>query len=67
VEELSDALFILQRMNAEKLSNMVTEYQPQPFSKSWGSDPEYAKLSRQLLNLAETYTVPESQEILKKR
>jgi hypothetical protein len=59
VEELSDALFFLQRMNGERLINIITEYHPQPISKTWGQDPEYSKLSRQLVNLSEQYAIHE--------
>jgi hypothetical protein len=59
VEELSDALFLLQRMHGERLINIITEYHPQPISKTWGQDPEYSKLSRQLVNLSEQYAVHE--------
>ena len=62
VDELSDALFVLQRMNSERLSNLITEYQPQPISRTWGADPDYAKLSRQLVQLSETYTVSDDKK-----
>jgi hypothetical protein len=66
VEELTDALYVLQRINSEKLMNLITEYQPQTGTKSWGSDPDYTKLSRQLVALAESYAIHEESSQKKK-
>lgn len=52
--ELADALYFLQRMHSDRLNDLIAEYKPEPFSKAWGSDPEYIALSKQLNTMAET-------------
>ena len=55
VEEIASALFLLQKLNGDKLAAMIGGYKPQAISRVWGSDPDYANLARQLTNIAETY------------
>jgi hypothetical protein len=55
VEDLSDALLLVQRMNLEQLSNLVTNYKPTPFTRNWGNDPEYLAMSKQLRSITEVY------------
>ncbi len=33
------------------MKDIFKEYQPCPFSKAWGGDPEYAELSKRLKNV----------------
>ena len=40
-EEIAEALFILQKANAENLSDMINEYRPAAFGKVWGNDADY--------------------------
>lgn len=54
-EELQEALYLLQKLHGEKLSGMIAGYKPQLFSKSWGGDPDYIRLSKELTHIAETY------------
>jgi hypothetical protein len=46
--EVGDALLKLQLRNIERLKDHFKEYQPAPFTKAWGGDPEYAELSKRL-------------------
>ncbi len=55
VEEISTALFLLQKLNGDKLSSMISSYKPQTISRVWGGDPDYNKLARELSNIAEAY------------
>mmetsp|Transcript_1821 Transcript_1821/g.2879 ORF Transcript_1821/g.2879 Transcript_1821/m.2879 type:complete len:248 (+) Transcript_1821:117-860(+) len=41
-----DALYDMQTRNFGMLMNYLDEYQPRPFMKAWGNDPEYVALSR---------------------
>ncbi len=45
---LAGALYFLQRMNADRLNDLMNDYRPEPFTKNWGADPEYKQLMRQL-------------------
>jgi hypothetical protein len=65
--ELSDALFVLQRLNSERLTNLITDYQPALSGKNWGPDPEHAKLSRRLVKLAESYALPDNDQANKRK
>ena len=35
-EELAEQLFVVQKLNSEKLKDIITEYQPQHVSRVWG-------------------------------
>ncbi len=48
---VGDNLLKLQKRNIEKMKDIFKEYQPSPFSKAWGGDPEYAELSKRLKNV----------------
>ena len=54
-EELSEALYLLQRLNGDKLGGMISSYKPQAFGRNWAEDADYAKLSKELTHIAETY------------
>jgi hypothetical protein len=47
-ERAAEELYQLQRSNAVKLRDFIDEYQPEPFTKSWGNDPDYLKIHSQL-------------------
>lgn len=59
VEELKDALYVLQRVNAEKIDSIITGYQPEPFNRAWGTDPDYAQLVKEISTIAEKYNDPD--------
>lgn len=46
-------LIELQLDNSEKLKDIFKEYQPQPFSKAWGTDADYIKLTDKLKSMME--------------
>ncbi len=48
---MGDNLLKLQKRNIEKMKDIFKEYQPSPFSKAWGGNPEYAELSKRLKNV----------------
>ena len=39
-------LYAAQKQNYDKLMEFITSYQPSPFSKAWGNDPEYIELCK---------------------
>lgn len=41
MEEIKDAIYYLQRLHADKLSEMITDYRPNGQPNQWGNDPEY--------------------------
>lgn len=43
-EEIAEALFLLQKNNAENLANMINDYRPAAFSKVWGNDADYNEM-----------------------
>ena len=45
---MQDQLFELQKRNSEKLKDHFASYQPYPFGKAWGKDPDYVALSEKL-------------------
>jgi hypothetical protein len=49
--EVGENLLKLQKRNVEKMKEHLQEYQPTPFGKAWGGDPEYAELSKRLKSL----------------
>lgn len=55
MEELSDALLLVQQMNLESLCSLVSNYKPTPFTRNWGNDPDYMAMSRQLRSITEAY------------
>ena len=67
IEELSDALFLLQKLNGEKLASMIGGYKPQAISRVWGADPDYSILARQLSNIAEAYNTDHITESIRKK
>jgi len=64
---LADALYILQRINNQRLTNLIHEYRPQPGNRTWGGDPEYGHLSKQLFAVSEAYNTHETIEGVKRR
>lgn len=54
-EELSEALFYLQRLHNDKLNAMVSSYRPQLFGKNWGQDPDYQQMSKQLKSISDAF------------
>jgi len=44
--EAVENLFQEQTMNFGLLMNFLDEYQPEPFVKAWGNDPDYKKLTK---------------------
>ncbi len=58
-DELGEALYLLQKMNAGRLKDMLTDYQPVPFGKNWGTDPEYLAMLR---NVNEISTKPKGKK-----
>lgn len=55
IDELSDALLYIQRMNNEKLNDLVNSYRPTLFGKNWGNDPDYIQMSKQLKNISDAF------------
>lgn len=49
--ELGNALYYTQRMNADRLTGLISDYRPEPFTKNWGTDPDYVQLMKQLHNI----------------
>jgi len=47
-EELAEALFILQKYNSENLVDMINNYRPSAFGKTWGNDAEYVEMVKNL-------------------
>lgn len=47
-EEIAEALFILQKSNSENLVDMITNYRPSAFGKTWGNDAEYVEMVKNL-------------------
>jgi hypothetical protein len=41
-----ETLFQEQTKNYGLLMNFLDEYQPEPFVKAWGNDPDYKKLTK---------------------
>lgn len=66
-DELADALFLLQKINNDRLNNMISDYRPLPASRTWGSDPEYANLSKQLVAISEAYSIQDFVDSSKRR
>ncbi len=52
-DELGEALYLVQKMNAHKLKDVLTEYQPAPFGKTYGADPDYMSMLRNLQDITE--------------
>lgn len=48
VEELSEALYLVQKVNGDKLKKMLVDYQPSGLSKNWGNDGDYNNMLRNL-------------------
>jgi hypothetical protein len=44
--DILDDLFQVQSRNFGLLMNFLDEYQPRPFMKAWGNDPEYIALGK---------------------
>ena len=44
--DILDELFSVQSRNFGILMNYLDEYQPRPFVKAWGNDPEYNALGK---------------------
>eukprot|EP01033_Poteriospumella_lacustris_P013212 gene13212-9462_t len=61
IDELSDALLYIQRMNNEKLNDLVNSYRPTLFGKHWGNDPDYIQMSKQLKNISDAFYQASSQ------
>jgi hypothetical protein len=56
VEELSEALYYLQRLHNNKLNGFVAQYRPQVFTgKNWGQDPDYQQMTKQLKIISDTF------------
>mmetsp|Transcript_2313 Transcript_2313/g.3648 ORF Transcript_2313/g.3648 Transcript_2313/m.3648 type:complete len:254 (-) Transcript_2313:113-874(-) len=53
LDELGEALFILQKDNCNRLSDMVADYRPAAFGKVWGDDDDYNHMLRNLTHIAE--------------
>lgn len=51
---LQDKLFELQKKNSERLKEHFAAYQPNPFGKAWGKDPDYIALSDKLKVMLQT-------------
>jgi hypothetical protein len=51
---MQDQLFELQKRNSEKLKEHFAVYQPNPFGKAWGKDPDYIALSDKLKVMMQT-------------
>lgn len=66
VEDLSEALFLLQKMHGEKLSSIISGYKPHMLSRSWGRDADYLRLSKELNNIAEKYNTADIEIALRK-
>jgi len=47
-EELAEALFILQKSNCENLTDIINNYRPSAFGKTWGNDADYVEMVRNL-------------------
>jgi hypothetical protein len=46
VSDYLDEVYEVQAKNFGILMNFLDEYQPRPFEKAWGNDPEYLAISR---------------------
>eukprot|EP00981_Chlorochromonas_danica_P001446 scaffold300_cov173-Ochromonas_danica.AAC.14 len=46
--ELAEARYFLQRLHAERLQHLIDNYKPEFTSRTWGNDPEYALMVKQL-------------------
>jgi hypothetical protein len=55
-----EALFQEQTKNYGLLMNFLDEYQPEPFVKAWGNDPDYKKMTKK-------YKVAKSDQSFKTR
>lgn len=44
--DILDDLYHIQSRNFGLLMNYLDEYQPRPFMKAWGNDPEYIALGK---------------------
>lgn len=47
-EELAEALYLVQKVNGDKLKKMLVEYQPAGLGKNWGNDADYNNMLRNL-------------------
>lgn len=47
-------MYILQKANAEQLSDLISEYRPTAFVKAWGQDQEYNEMLRNLAAITGT-------------
>lgn len=47
-EVVGDQLLSLQLENLDRLKGLFNAYQPSPFNRAWGSDPDYVSLTNQL-------------------
>mmetsp|Transcript_16396 Transcript_16396/g.14797 ORF Transcript_16396/g.14797 Transcript_16396/m.14797 type:complete len:283 (+) Transcript_16396:2-850(+) len=48
VNELEECLYVLQMKNYKAFSSFIKEYQPNPYNKAWGNDPDYIAISKKL-------------------
>jgi hypothetical protein len=55
-----EELFQEQTKNFGILMNLLDEYQPEPFVKAWGNDPDYKKLTKK-------YAIKKSDQSFKTR
>ena len=64
---LLDNLLLVQQQNIEQLKLMFEEYQPNPFGKAWGNDPDYVNLSNKLKVMLATGQKIKISEILNEK
>jgi hypothetical protein len=56
VEDLSEALYYLQRLHNNRLNDFITQYRPQTFNgKNWGQDPDYQQMTKQLKIISDSF------------
>jgi hypothetical protein len=48
IQDISNSLFLLQKKNADRLKDLINEYNPAPFVNQWGSDPDYLNMIKNL-------------------
>ena len=49
--QVSRALYETQKKNYSIFLQFLAEYQPMPFNKAWGNDPEYRAITKSFENL----------------
>lgn len=47
-EELAEALYLVQKVNGDKLRKILVDYQPAGLGKNWGNDSDYNNMLRNL-------------------